>query len=375
MMLFANLAILLLGNEEPTPTVEVVRNSYISTVSAIFTIDCEMQLEFEHVKPDPLKSASVRYDGARVHLWRKGSWRALYSESIDGNHEPATAVWRGFDGTLYGRWTKSLRPIEQQESLPGGMLQAEKDNNLYEYFTIDRLTGETLSAGDLPLGVLLADPEAKIVGRRIIGGASCLEISFPRHMAGRKYPNLKNVETTVWLDPAQFYLPRLIRRTIYPMQDTDPPQVHEFETTEFGKIVGDDQQSYTLPVAGENRNSVTKTRLKLLRATINGPIPDQIFKPTYPDKAEVLKTLPNQPPERIVIGPADEHQRAHDAFIEKARQRKGTQEQSTTKNGLPPSASPKDAGGWMTSRWWSYLAGTTVVGAFVVGVRAWRARN
>lgn len=365
----------------PLPTIETIRNSYQSALTPIFTLDCEMHLDLENVKPDPLQNASVRYESADLHLWRKGDWRALYIEFTDGNHELATANWNGYDGSLYARWTKSLQPAERQTGFPGGILQAEKDNNSYETFTVDRLTGETLSAGDLPLGLLLEDPGAKVVGRKDISGVTCVEVSFPKHMIGRMFPEIKTAETTVWLDPAHSYLPRLIRRQNHTSSGPDPRQTHEFETTEFGSFIGEDKQKYTLPVAGVNRNSMTKTRLKLVRATINGPLSDQLFKPDFPPLTEVYQKLPNQPPQTVIIGDPEEHKRAQAAKFERARQLNQEDENRNQKIKPPsnsidaPSARPTDAGGWVSSRSFQFLVGLVVVGMLVVGVRRWRTRG
>lgn len=353
--------------DDQLPTVETIRKSYLAAITPIFTLDCEMRLEFQSLKQDSLKDSAQRFDSANVHLWRKGKWRALLNEFTDGNGQPSTAVWYGFDGNLYGRFSMSLRPTEKQEWLPGGALQAEKDNNLFESFTIDRLTGETLGAGDLPLIALLSDTEATVVGRKDISRSSCIEVHFPRHMSSRKFPEMKTIETTVWFDPKQSYLPRLIHRLVH---HASPPQLHEFETTEFGQFVGEDKQTYTLPVAGENRNLMTRTRLKLIRATINGPLSDQLFKPDFPPMTEVVQELPDQPPQRVTVGDPEERQRAQDAI--NARAEKKNPPLVTIK---PPSAHPRDSGGWMSNSWFQFLACLTIVGILVFGIRAWRMRE
>lgn len=369
------LALIVVGQvnlDTPAPAIESIRHSYLSALTPIFTLDCEMQLEFERVKPDPLEDPAARHDIAHVHLYRKGNWRALYSEFIDGNQEPCVATWRGFDGNLYGNWTKSLRPAETQDWLPGGVLKAEKDNDLYESFTIDRLTGETLTAGDLPLSQLLQDPDAKIVGSKVIAGVNCLEVTFPRHMPGRMYPELKTVETTVWLDPEHSYLPRLIQRRIF-YPDSTPTQLHEFETTEFGNFLGVDKQTYTLPITGQNRNSRTRTNLKLVRATINGPLSDQLFKPEFPPLSEVVQSLPGQPSQRVIVGDPRARELAEAAIMERALEQKRRARPSIMID--PPSARPRDARGWLSSPWFQFLIALIVVGAFVSGVRLWRARS
>lgn len=354
------------------PSIEVIRNTYNSALTPIFTLECEMHLDFENVRPNALQDPAERYEAADLHLWRKGNWRALYVEYTNGNHELANANWNGFDGTLYGRWTKSLQPQELQSGLPGGILQAEKDNTSYEIFTIDRLTGETLSAGDLPLGMLLENPETKVVGRKDVGGVSCVEVSFPKHMIGRMFPEIKTAETTAWLDPAHSYLPRLIRRQNHTAQGPDPRQTHEFQTTEFGSFIGEDKRAYTLPVAGESRNIATKTRLKLIRATINAPLADQLFKPDYPALAEIHEKLPNRPPQVVVIGDLSAHQRAHDEIMQRAVAATHAKPSVLV---TAPSARPRDAGSWRSSRWVQFLGCLLVVGIVVVGVRVWRSRS
>jgi len=358
-------------DSSPDPSIESVRNTYLAALTPIFTLDCEMHLTFEPVKGSPRQDPSDRYESAESHLWRKGTWRALRVDYTNGNHEPTFANWNGFDGSFYARWTKSLGPHEQQMGLPGGHLQVEKDNASYEAFTVDRLTGETLSAGDLPLGALLQDPGAKIVGRKDIAGVSCLEVSFPRHMVGRMFPELKTMETTAWLDPAHSYLPRLIRRQNFTSAGADPRQLHEFETTEFASLTGEDQQTYILPAAGEHRSFTTKARLKLVRATINGPLSDQLFKPEYPPLTEVLQKLPNQPPRTVISGDPAAHRRAHDEILERAVQK----EYPPSVPVSAPSARPRDARGWRSSFWVQFLACSLCVSVLVVGVRMWRTRH
>lgn len=374
MLKVACLAFLLATARDPSSpdvSIEAIRDIYQSALTPIFTLDCEMHLDFEPVHPNPLQDPANRYESAEFHLWRKGSWRALHVEYTNGNHQPVTANWNGFDGTFYARWTKSLLPQGEQNGLPGGILQQEKDNTSYEAFTIDRLTGETLNAGDLPLSSLLQDPGATVVGRKDIAGASCVEVRFPRHMIGRMFPDQKTTETTVWLDPTHNYLPRLIRRQNFTSAGADPRQLHEFETTEFGTFVGEDKQAYILPVAGERRSFTTRTRLKLVRATINGPLSDQLFKPDYPTLTEVLQKLPNQPPRTVISGDPIAHQRAHDQIIQRALQKQSVPSVPVK----APSARPRDAGGWWSSPWLQFLACSLVVGALVVGVRMWRTRS
>lgn len=353
----------------PVPAIETIRNAYLAAITSIFTLDCEMSLDFELIKPDPLNSPDTIYTSASVHLWRKGNWRALQVESMDGNHAPATVVWYGFDGSHYGRWTKSLRPSDQQDWLPGGVIQTEKDNDLYEYFTIDRLTGETLSAGDLSLGRLLSDPGAIIVGRKVISGVACVEVTFPRHMVGRKYPQLKTVQTTAWLDPAHGYLPRLIRREIYPEEGSKSPRLFEFETTGFRTVVGLDQRQYTLPSTGEYRNSVAKTRLRLINAAVNGPLEDRFFKPEFPAMSEVVRTLADQPTDRFIVGDPSEHKRAHDAIVAKVQQRESPK--SSSISAPAPSARPRTSPGW---GWLRFAVALLIVGGAYSGVRIWRSR-
>ncbi len=374
MLKIACLAFLLATPRDPSSpdgSIETIRDIYQSALTPIFTLDCEMHLDFEPVRQNPLQDPATRYESAEFHLWRKGNWRALQVEYTNGNHQLTTANWNGFDGTYYARWTKSLLPHDQQSGLPGGMLQQEKDNTAYEAFTIDRLTGETLNAGDLPLSSLLQDPGATVVGRKDISGVSCVEVKFPRHMIGRMFPDQKTVETTVWLDPTHSYLPRLIRRQNFTSAGADPRQLHEFETTEFGTFVGEDKQTYSLPVAGEHRSFTAKTRLKLVRATINGPLSDDLFRPQYPALTEVHQKLPNQPPRTVISGDPLAHQRAHDQIIQRAREKQSAPS-------IPvkaPSARPRDAGGWRSSPWLQFLACSLVVGALVVGIRMWRMRS
>jgi len=357
--------------DEELPSIETIRKSYLAATTSIFTLDCEMELKFQLVKPQPQKDPSQRFDSARAHLWRKGAQRALLYEYIDGNGEGAVANWYAFDGEIFSHWSKSLRPAESLDWLPSGSLQAEKQNHLYETFTADRLTGETLTAGDLPLGVLLADPQAKATGFKEISGSNCVEVHFPRHMAGRMFPDMKTVETIVWLDPKHSYLPRLIQ---YWTHYATPPDLYEFETTEFGRFVGEDQQTYPFPKAGESRNAMTITRLKVVKATFNGPLSSQEFKPDFPPLTEVLKDLPGRPKEWVVQGDPREREQAIFA-IHTRKQRDAEAKKGPSVMTTPPSALPHDAGGWLSSGWFRFLACLTFAGVLVFGVRVWRTRN
>lgn len=145
--------------EPPLPDIALVRAKYLAAVTSIHTLDCEMRAEWTPTKrlaPVPPETALV---AANIHLWKKGTSRAMSIEAFDGNGLPSIATWRGYDGKLYGHWSKPLKSKELQPWLPGGHRGGEKDNLLYEEFTVDRLTGETLFAGDLPLGQLLANPK------------------------------------------------------------------------------------------------------------------------------------------------------------------------------------------------------------------------
>jgi hypothetical protein len=362
--------------DSTVPDLETVRARYLATVTSIHTLDCEMRQTQERPQRDLSPAPEAAFTGANLHLWKM---RALLKEHINGRGQVSMAVWRGFDGRLYAHWTASRLVTEEEPWSPGGTVKAEKDNLLFEELTVDRLTGETIHAGDFPLTKLILQPGVRIIQMEDVDGSLCVKVAVPRHARSRLAPDQLVVETEVWFDPEHQFLPRLIRWRDFSEGEQIAPREYALRTTRFERVRGEDGGTFTLPAAGEQSTAGFRSTMELVRATVNGTLDTATFRPVFPDSTEVHEELPNQKPRRRIVGNPTERQLLEQKSIDAALKGVSPKSTQSTKQSVtppqksaPPSAHPQDdhAAYWRTV--WQTVGATVCGLACLFGWRAWR---
>lgn len=373
-----------LAAEPPLPDIAHVRARYIAAVTSIHTLDCTMRITWSHTKRHAPKSLADQHVAADLHLWRKLQARALLNETFDGNGQPSMTTWRGFDGTYYADWTKPLKSRDLQPWLPDGHISTTKDNFLYDEFTIDRLTGETLFAADAPLGSLLSTSDARIAGWDDIDGHPCVKVTFPRHLKTRKHANQLVIETTAWLDPNFTFLPRKIEWRDFSDGSGALPRLSSQTTTAFRRCDGEDKRGYIIPSAGLRTTPLVTGSVEVQDVVINGVISDDRFQPEFPPFTEVTESLPGKSPRVRIVGNPQQRrellQKINDATkirLPNDRKSTGTMSQPTTINPpSPPSAAPQDADRMSTKRLtWVVIGSAICLSAILLGWLALKPRN
>ena len=362
--------------ESPLPDIASLRDRYIAAVSAIHSADCIMECEWQPIRSSEGVDPADLFSGAEVHLWRQGTSRAFLTDYNDGNGDRSMQSWYGFDGKLYCHWTRPLKPKEVQPWLPAGQRSSEKDNVLYDTFTFDRLTGETLGCGDFPLSYLLSQSAAHVETWEEIDGHPCVRVVISRHMKSRRLPEKRSIDTTVWLDPEARYLPRKIEWRDFVDGFERPPLIYSQTVTEFTSYTGADGSSLVLPSSGHRTTPLETATVKILSLTVNGLLSDEIFRPDFPPMTCVLDELSGQKPRRWIAGDAEEHARQF-AEILKITDRQAAGQIVPNAGVVPPpvvtaapSAAPQDAAVSSTP-FTAWLWGGGIIGAvtvFAIGV-------
>ncbi len=283
------------------PDLSTIRRQYEQTLSAFHTIDCEMKTTQNGIKNIPGEPPSPVFIHSNIHLWKRAERRSVQVEFIDYRQVISIEKNLRFNGSLYASWTVPRDLGDAPKWSPGGTMSSSKDNALFETFTIDRLIGSTLYAGDFPLQHLLAMPGVIVEKIDLIDEAPCLKVCIPRHVRSKKIPNLMNAETIAWFDPAVGCLPRLIRNRIFQSETDEHPQEYDFRTTRYEKIVGADGVRYVFPMAGRRTGSKIDESVEVVRIEINREIDLHQFEPKFPLGSEILVKIQGLAPQRIII--------------------------------------------------------------------------
>lgn len=355
--------------ERPVLDIASLRDRYVAAVSALHSVDCQMYCEWKLIRPAVGIDSADLYSGSHLHLWRQGTSRAILTDFIDGNGNPSTRSWHGFDGKMYCTWVRNRSSPDRQPSNPAGMRSHEKDNLLYEGFTFDRLTGETLGAGDTSLAHLLSLPAAHVDGWEDIDGHPSVRVVIPRHIRSRRLPDELTTDTTAWLDPEVRYLPRKIEWHDFQRGFDRPPFVDSQTATDFTSYSGADGSVVVLPSAGYRKTPLETATMKVVSLTVNGPLSGDLFRPDFPPQTVVLDAFSDRTPHRWTVG-EQAQQPPEDVKPTAPQTARPEVKRSKVALSIPaPSAAPQDArrtsDSWRDWRWSAPLIGLVSITVFV----------
>lgn len=319
------------------PSAEAVRRQYLATVSSLHTLECRYVVD----QPDLQAAASIpeenRYTRLEHVLLRDGTRRALTQKAYNPAGLLLITSWEGYDGKTFARHNQEEIDRPRVTYLSNGLLTSERINSLYDSLSPDKLWGEGLGAGTVPLSDLLTNENPRVIQWAEVDGFPCVEVAFDRHRATDRAPDQRRMETTVWLDPAHGYLPRRIRQLGHSTSDDSPPSEINFKTTRYEMLSVADG-TIPFPWEGESVSRLGNIRLRVTEATSNRHFPLTAFQPAFPEGTFVREELAGRPPRTYVIGkdPGPERlERRREGNHEKAVQ------QASLSTSPPPSARPE----------------------------------
>lgn len=349
------------------PSAEAVRLQYLATVSSLHTLECRYVVD----QPDLQAAASIpeenRFTRLEYVLLRDGTRRALTQKAYNPAGLLLITSWEGYDGKTFARHNQEEIDRPRVTYLSNGLLTSERINSLYDSLSPDKLWGEGLGAGTVPLSDLLTNENPRVIQWAEVDGFPCVEVAFDRHRATDRAPDQRRIETTVWLDPAHGHLPRQIRQLSHSTSGDRPASEIIFKTTRYEMLPVADG-TIPFPWEGESVSRFGNIRLQVTEATSDRHFPLAVFQPTFPEGTFVREELAGRPPRTYVIGKDPGPER-----LERRREKSGGMalQQAPQSASAPPSARPANQVETLPTHWLVGGSGAFLV-SIVLAIAAWR---
>lgn len=305
------------------PSLDVVRASYVESVTSIESIQYELELKSIRIKEIPPHVLPPGLDP--VSLWRvkvsQDGPRQARATEVESEFGDSVRSWAGFNGSSYASWRHSITASPGKEQLPQGRVSMEMPRELKEpalapLLGVDVFPGENLAA-------LLKRPGSRVAGVEMLDGADCVKVELAPHSGFTTIPG-HTFQLIAWLDPKAGYLPRRLR-LMDPNDAGRSPVNVEYVVSEFQQVDAGSGRQLWVPKLGEWRpgHGFTKWRMQFNNVVVNQPIPAKTFNPEFPFGTLVREELPGQQVKHFYAGGEAgqqryrELQRAHLAAAEK----------------------------------------------------------
>lgn len=258
-------------------SLDEIRSRVAEQVSSIRSLSVRMMV-VEDLRP-PI--ADPPETNTREVTWIRSGEKLLATtppQPAEGGERAHGGSWAAFDG----EWTQiALRDPEHPEKL----LRLQRYRGLHRNYLsaplLENALGSFATEFEGSLSEILALPESRVVGPESIDGADCVKIEVSPHK-GRSFDLMT---TTVWLDPAQGWLPRKLVSDLHPdssmfakAKEAGVSMADELRIVEF-RDVADPQQGTPRPFPWKlrRRTAFADAEVEVLQVDLNGAIPDGRF--------------------------------------------------------------------------------------------------
>lgn len=307
------------------PALDVVRASYVESVTSIESIQYEMVMECVNVKEIPPHVLPPGLDP--VSLWRvkvsQDGLRQARTTEVESESSASVRSWAGFNGKTFAEWRHSVTASPGKEQLPQGSISTAISWDVKEP-ALATLLGENVT-GNESVERLLKRSGSRVAGMEAVDNIECVKVELAPHPGFTTIPG-HTFQLVAWFDPKAGYLPRRLR-LMDPNDAGRSPVNVEYVVSEFQQVDAGSGRQLWVPKLGEWRpgHGFTKWRMQFNNVVVNQPIPAKTFNPEFPFGTLVREELPDHKVRHFYAGgvAGEQHyrelHRAHIAAAEKLK--------------------------------------------------------